>query len=114
VYGAEGRNAFRSCNAMEIMQSFRECSNMMLSTVALMVQAHLVTEEENEKINSNSNIETFQFLIEMLKCAIKGILYHSVNFAVIEIIEVINKLASNDSNKERIVQAGALPYTTSN
>jgi len=108
VLNVGAREALRECDAVDILQTFRASDNMMLSTVALMIQAYLVTEAENEKLNSK--IETFKFLIEMLKCSINGVSYHGVNFAVIEVIEVINKLASNDSNKPRIVESGALPY----
>lgn len=90
------------------MQTYRKSNNMRISTDALMVQACLVTEAENEKINSK--IDTFYILVEMLDSSCKKRSYKGVGFAPIEVIEVINKLAANDSNKERIVKAGALPY----
>ena len=66
-----------------------------------------MTEEENEKVNSNS--EVFEYLVNLLKYSMKKESYQGVNFAPIEVIEVINKLAVNDSNKKRIVESGALP-----
>lgn len=102
------RESLRSCDAVERVQSYRECSNAMVSCVALMIQAYLVTEDENEKINSDDKV--FSLLVKLLKAGIYQRSYMGVNFAPIEVLEVLNKLAANDNNKYRIVKSGALPY----
>jgi len=58
----------------------------MVSCVALMIQCYLVTEDENEKINSGETV--FKLLVELLDCSIRGCGYKGVNFAAIEIVEV--------------------------
>ena len=105
---AGAREALRACNAVERIQPFRECSNRMVSCVSLMIQSYLVTEAENEKINSDD--EVFELFVKFLNAAIKQESYMGVNFAVYEVLEVLNKLAANDKNKYRIVKSGALPY----
>ena len=100
--------ALRACDTVNSIQPFRESEQRVISCVALMIQSYLVTEEENEKINSD--IEMFKLLVDILDASIKGFSRHNVKFSVMEALEAMNKLAANDMNKERIVQAGALPY----
>jgi len=50
------------------------------------IQCYLVTEDENEKINSGEAV--FKLLVKLLDCSIRGKGYNGVNFAVIEVIEV--------------------------
>ena len=58
----------------------------MVACVALMIQSYLVTEDENEKINSGE--EVFQLLVKLLDCSIRNVGYNGVNFAPIEVLEV--------------------------
>ena len=58
----------------------------MVSCVALMIQSYLVTEDENEKINSGK--EVFELLVTLLDCSISRTGYNGVNFAPIEVLEV--------------------------
>ena len=51
-----------------------------------MIQCYLVTEDENEKINSDESV--FSLLVKLLDHAIRGQSYNGVNFAVIEVVEV--------------------------
>lgn len=69
-----------------------------------MTKAYIINEEDNEKINSG--LEIFEFFIEVLVTTMEGRPFYSIQFSIIEIIEVINKLAVNDSNKKRIIEAG--------
>jgi len=105
---SEAREALRACNAVERIQPFRECSNRMVSCESLMIQSYLVTEAENEKINSDD--EVFELLVTLLNAAIKEELYMNCKFGVIEVLGALNNLAANDKNKYRIVNSGALPY----
>jgi len=50
------------------------------------IQCYLVTEDENERINSDEAV--FKLLIKLLDRSIRGYGYNGVNFAVIEVIEV--------------------------
>ena len=103
------RNALRGCRAIEILQPFRKFTeNREISFYALVVQAYIVKEDENEHLNSD--IEIFKFLVELLDAAIRHAYQYGLEFSVVEVLEVINKLAVNDGNKQRIVEAGALPY----
>lgn len=58
----------------------------MISCVALMIQSYLVTEDENETINSGT--EVFELLIKLLESAINRTTYNGLNFAPIEVLEV--------------------------
>lgn len=58
----------------------------MISCVALMIQSYLVTEDENEKINSGS--EVFELLVKLLDNAINKTTYNGLSFAPIEVLEV--------------------------
>jgi len=60
----------------------------MVSCVALMIQCYLVTEDENDKINSDESV--FKLLVQLLQLSIRGDGYNGVRFAVIEVIEVTN------------------------
>ena len=69
-------------------------------------KAYIINEEDNEKINSG--LEIFKFFTQVLVTTMEGRAFYSIQFSIIEIIEVINKLAVNDSNKKRIVEAGMI------
>jgi hypothetical protein len=58
----------------------------MIACVSLMIQSYLVTEDENEKINSGT--EVFKLLVTLLDCSIRQTGYNGVNFQPIEILEV--------------------------
>jgi len=58
----------------------------MISCVALMIQSYLVTEDENEKINSGT--EVFHLLLTLLDCSVLGTSHNGVTFATIEVLEV--------------------------
>jgi len=51
-----------------------------------MMQSYLVTEDNNERLNSNH--EVFEWLVTVLDCAIRGKRWRGYGFAVIEVIEV--------------------------
>jgi len=71
----------------------------MVSCVALMIQCYLVTEDENEKINSGETV--FKLLVKLLNCSVRGRGYNGVNFAVIEIIEVRVHKVTTTANTAR-------------
>ena len=67
-----------------------------------------MTEEENERLNSNS--EVFEYLIKHLDASMQNTSIDGLRFAPIEIVDVINRLAASDNNKRLIVDSGALEY----
>jgi len=72
-------------------------------------QASLITEEENEQINSDD--KTFAFLLRLIQTSLKSADHFSRvhRMTAAEGIESLNLLAANDNNKDRIVRSGALP-----
>ena len=58
----------------------------MISCGSLMIQSYLVTEDENEKINSGT--EVFELLVTLLKCSVEGDSYQGLSFAPVEVLEV--------------------------
>ena len=60
----------------------------MISGLALMIQCHLITEDDNDKFISDNQV--FQWLVAALDCSVAGKLHHGLEFPVIEIIEVIH------------------------
>lgn len=101
----------RGSRAVDVLQPFAECKYNTLSPTALVVQAYLVTEEENYKICSNADM--FQLLVSTLRLLVhEGTIQDVMGYAsqTLPYIEAINKLAVNDSNKKKLVEVGALPY----
>lgn len=76
-----------------------------------LLQGFLLTEDENEHLNSDEY--TFSFLNKVLVSALKGVAPEHrskfYGFTAEEIVVSVNKLAANDSNKQRIVDTGFLP-----
>jgi len=60
----------------------------MIAGLALMMQCYLVTEEDNQRLNSDN--EVFQWLVAVLDCAVCGKLDRGLEFAAIEVVEVID------------------------
>jgi len=54
--------------------------------MALMIQSYVVTEDDNNRLNSNK--EVFELLVDALDSAIRGQPWCGCTIAVIEIIEV--------------------------
>ena len=66
-----------------------------------------MTDEENDRINSNQ--EVFDYLTKHLNAAMENLALDGIYFSVIDILDVITRLAVNDSNKKMIVKSGVLP-----
>ena len=106
----EARETLRDDQAVKVLQRYREATDEMIACKALIIQAYLITEEENETINSED--KTFKFKLKILASTMKTPEHYSkiYGFSAIEVISAFNRLAANDNNKVRIVSAGALPY----
>lgn len=102
------RNSFRECSAFRILQKFMKADDMQVKCVAQILLASIITEDERDIIDTDdSNII---FLIQVIDDAFKQPDGRSHGFQPYEMIYGLNKLAANDSNKERIVKNGGLPY----
>ena len=106
----EARETLRDDQAVKVLQRYREATDEMIACKALIIQAYLITEEENETINSED--KTFKFKLKILASTLKTPKHFSTlyDFSAIEVISAFNRLAANDNNKVRIVSVGALPY----
>ena len=58
----------------------------MIAGLALMIQCHLITEDDNNRFISDNQV--FQWLVAALDCSVAGKLFHGLEFPVIEIVEV--------------------------
>ena len=67
-----------SNDEVEIMQ--------MISYLALATQSYLITEAENDKLNSGT--EVFESLVEFLKCSINRIGYKRLVSVPVEVLQV--------------------------
>lgn len=68
----------------------------------------MINEDENDSLNSDDS--TFEFIHKLLSSALNGKEHRSTyGFSADELVAALNKLATNDSNKRRIVQSGFLP-----
>ena len=85
----------------------------MVKCKAQLLLAYIISEDENDVINSDDT--NIVFLLKIAADAMKTKERHSkrYGFRAVEIINGLNKLAANDSNKTRIVQNGGLPYYVS-
>jgi len=82
---------------------------LIIKVFRILFQAFVISEDENEAVNSDES--TFQFIHNLLSGALKGKEHRSLTsgFSADEVVAALNKLAANDSNKQRIVQSGFLP-----
>lgn len=102
-------NDFRQLKAVDIIQKFRKLHDYPTVVVTtLMMQSYLVTEDNNERLNSDE--EVFKWLVDILDCSIRDTYFHESKFAIIKVIKAFNNLTVTDENKRRIVEAGALPH----
>lgn len=102
---ADAWEALRKCDTIAVLKPYRECDDKRISCLALMIQTYLLTEEDNERINSAREIRE---ILNLLQCSMNGRSFNGKEFQVIDILRAINKLATNDSNKLKLVGAGAL------
>jgi len=59
----------------------------MIAGLALMIQCHVVTEEDNAKLCSDNQL--FQWLAAALECAAAGKLYRGLEFSALEVVQVL-------------------------
>jgi len=64
----------------------------MIAGLTLMMECYLVTDDDHETLNSNNG--DFLWLVKALDCAVEGQPYCGLEFAVIEVVEVIYRVAT--------------------
>ncbi len=96
-----------ACGGSEMDCDF--ATELIIKWMAIVTLAYLVDETESDRINFDDTLITFS--IEMIDFAIT---YNDpislFGFSACEMINGLNKLAANDSNKRRIVEQGGLPH----
>ncbi|XP_013394066.1 uncharacterized protein LOC106161607 isoform X2 [Lingula anatina] len=105
----ESAQVFRNANTLEILSRFLQTTFLTIKTKTLFVLAYITTEAENDILNaSDANIH---FMIELLKGTLANDKHYSVKsgYRTSELLHALNKLASNDANKEKLVEGGILP-----
>ncbi|KAK3585803.1 hypothetical protein CHS0354_010584 [Potamilus streckersoni] len=100
----------RDLEVVPLLQSLLSGSiRQIITTKVLIVLSYLVSEAENEIINSDD--QNISFIIRVLGSAMDSEKHFSATYGmdVEETLRGLNNLAVNDSNKVRIVRNNALP-----
>ncbi|XP_030845200.1 uncharacterized protein LOC764345 isoform X2 [Strongylocentrotus purpuratus] len=106
----DNRRFFRMIEASELLKPFLDCRFYILRAKALFILAYIVTEEENIDLNTTSlNIE---FIVKVLRRALEDPSHYSAhyNFFAVEVVEAVQRVAANDHNKDKFIEAGVLPH----
>lgn len=106
---AESSQVLRKKRTVHVFQRFRKNPNKDVALIALILQGHLVGEDEIELLNSTD--DNFQYMKQILEDALNRDNFWVTHngYSAIEIVSALNSLAINDGNKMRIVNAGLLP-----
>ncbi|XP_063437070.1 uncharacterized protein LOC134718461 [Mytilus trossulus] len=90
---------------IQFLQSKEE--HEMLKIMAMLTLAHIVEEEENDKLIDDTG--AVEGIVSYIKLALDNERGRYKGFTPIELMDGLGKLAVNDKNKSKIVDAGALP-----
>ncbi|XP_074653238.1 uncharacterized protein LOC141907481 [Tubulanus polymorphus] len=103
------REVFRSADAVAILQSYLPVRSLVIRTKVLLILSYLLDETENDILNADD--QNISFFIDILRAALNSDSHFSKDygFHASEIVDGLNHLAANDSNKTRIVANNALP-----
>ncbi|XP_062585822.1 uncharacterized protein LOC134247482, partial [Saccostrea cucullata] len=101
---------FKENGTTEVMLKFatwKDLTYEMLKVMSLLTLAHIVEEEDNDKlIDETGAIES---CIKYITKALKNSKRRHLGFTPQEVMDGLSKLAVNDKNKKKIIEAGALP-----
>ncbi|XP_041472786.1 uncharacterized protein LOC121422047 isoform X2 [Lytechinus variegatus] len=106
----DNRRVFRMSRASAFFEPFLNCRFYILRAKALFILAYIVTEEENADLNTETlNIE---FIVKVLRRTLEEPSHYSAhyNFYAVEVVEAVQRVAANDSNKDKFIEAGVLPH----
>ncbi|XP_041471482.1 uncharacterized protein LOC121420981 [Lytechinus variegatus] len=110
----DNREVLRMHNAASYIQTFLESNSYVLRAKALNILAYIVTEDENDKLNTSP--KNAEFMVNVLQSTLADDKEKSDHYSpntdhfAIEVVEAIQHLAANDGNKRKFVQAGILPH----
>ena len=103
----EARELYRDNHAVDVFQKYRSTKNESVSCLALILQAYVVNEEDNERIDSSS--QSFAFLARELDSAVRSRKQRSSQgYKTTELLTAVNKLAVSDKNKLNIIKSTKL------
>ncbi|OWF54050.1 uncharacterized protein LOC110445638 [Mizuhopecten yessoensis] len=94
-------------NVWDVLMPFLKTKNMHIKLITLLCLAHIVNEQQNKDLSGNASL--FDFLLEMMKAAIKNKDRRQYGFSVEELLDGLANLAKNDSNKAIIMDKKAFP-----
>ncbi|XP_063960399.1 uncharacterized protein LOC129267623 [Lytechinus pictus] len=101
----DNREVLRMHNAASYIQTFLESSSFVLRAKALNILAYIVTEDENDKLNTSP--KNAEFMVNVLQSTLADDKEKSDHYSpntdhfAIEVVEAIQHLAANDGNKVR-------------
>ncbi|KAL4228744.1 hypothetical protein ACF0H5_011787 [Mactra antiquata] len=98
----------RNLNLVSDVKSLLTSEVPMIRLKSLIVLSYILSEAENELINSDN--DNFVFIFQVLNDALNSTQHKSTKYGmnVAEVLKGLNNLAINDENKIRIVQNGGL------
>ncbi|XP_064615557.1 uncharacterized protein LOC135479595 [Liolophura sinensis] len=98
---------------LKLFKLFSLSDHLMIKTKATMILSYIVKESETSMITSNQ--ETITFMTLLLRNALESPYHFSTKYGIsaCEVLNGLNNLAVNDSNKARIVDSGILPLYVS-
>lgn len=107
-YYNDTREMFREYGAVKILQQFLKSSLLMVKTKTIMLLTYLINESENDIINSSD--KNLGFVLKMLQSTLESENHFSKKYGywAVEVTAAVNRLASCESNKERLLKKGAL------
>ena len=101
------RELYRENHAVDVFQKYRSTKNEPMSCLASIFQAYYVNEQDNERIDSNS--QSFAFLARELDSVVRSRQHGSTScYKAIELLTAVNKLAVSDKNKSNMVKSTKL------
>ncbi|KAK7092888.1 uncharacterized protein [Littorina saxatilis] len=105
---SECKDALQKANCLSFLPKLFAIPSPMVKAKSLMVTSYLVTEQENNVLNSSD--DTISFIVQALAESSKSKHHVSAKYGMscLEIMKGLNNIAMNDSNKVRIVNAGGL------
>eukprot|EP00057_Strongylocentrotus_purpuratus_P012557 XP_011667031.1 PREDICTED: uncharacterized protein LOC105439571 [Strongylocentrotus purpuratus] len=110
----DNREVLRKHNAAIYIQTFLESHSFVLRAKAMHILAYIVTEEENENLNTSP--KNAEFMVDVLQRTLADDSEKSDHYSpnydqfAVEAVEAIQHLASHDGNKRKLVQAGIFPH----
>ncbi|XP_072031673.1 uncharacterized protein [Amphiura filiformis] len=111
---ADNRVIYRKANAVRLLTNFLQAPKVAVyvKTICLLIVAYIVDETESEKLASSNTGGCVNFLISLLRKALSAENQRYGGFTALELLEGINHLAMNDSNKVKTVEGGCLALMT--